>query len=105
MTNTYLLVAIKLHNHGNSPDYSISKGLIQSLSFKKQFFFSHLKKLSYSLRGRLNVIFLGKRFLVVNYLELFFFFIIEKVNKLGTLITLYRKINVKLKCKFDNYFT
>ena len=74
MTNTYLLVAIKLHNHGNSPDYSISKGLIQSLSFKKQFFFSHLKKLSYSLRGRLNVIFLGKRFLVVNYLELFFFF-------------------------------
>ena len=62
MTNTYLLVAIKLHNHGNSPDYSISKGLIHSLSFKKQFFLQPFKKVILLFKGQIKCDFFGEMF-------------------------------------------
>ena len=69
-----IVIAIKLHNHGNSPDYSFSKGLIHSLSFKKQFLLQPFKKAILLFKGQIKRDFLGGNiFLVMNYLELFFY--------------------------------
>ena len=49
-----IVIAIKLHNHGNSPDYSFSKGLIYSLSFKKQFLLQPFKKVILLFKGQIK---------------------------------------------------
>lgn len=58
-----IVIAIKLHNHGNIPEYSFSKCLIHSLSFKEQLLLQPFKKVILLLKGQIKHDFGGKHFL------------------------------------------